>query len=82
MIMVEDKICERAAKCPLYAGLLKSNEVLVRAFKNRYCTNGKVGRENCKRYQVAAIAGACPPDILPNSELSVSDIINKMKQSQ
>jgi hypothetical protein len=78
--MDEDKICVKAAKCPIYSGVLASNAVLIQTYKNLYCENGKTGREKCKRYQVATLAGSCPPDILPNSKLSVDDIINKMDQ--
>ena len=78
--MDDDKICKRSAKCPIYTGILESNEVLVQTYKNMYCENGKQGREVCKRYQVASIVGSCPPDILPNSDLSVDTIIRLMEE--
>jgi len=78
----EDKICLRAAKCPIYAGILESIEILINTYKSMYCENGKEGRENCKRYQVAMIVGSCPPDILPNSDLSVDAIIRLMELPQ
>ena len=80
--MNEDKICIKMEKCPIFTGILESNEVLIQIYKHLYCENGKVGRDNCKRYQVMLIAGYCLPDILPNSKLSVNYIINKMKQSK
>ena len=80
--MDEDKICARSAKCPIYAGILESNEVLINAYKSLYCENGQTGRENCKRNQVASIIGSSPPDdILPNSDLSVDTIIRLMGYS-
>ena len=80
--MDDDKICVKSAKCPIYTGVLESQEILIRTFKNLYCENGQKGRNNCKRYQVALIAGSCPPDILPNSDLSVDTIIRLMEQSK
>lgn len=80
--MDEDKICERSAKCPIYSGVLKSNKVLIQTYKSIYCENGKQGRDKCKRYQVAQLAGSCPPDLLPNSKLSIEFIISKIKESR
>jgi len=80
--MKEEKICARSAKCPIYTGILESKEILIDTYKTLYCENGKEGRENCKRYQVAFIAGSCPPDILPNSDLPVDSIILLMEQTK
>ena len=80
-IMDEDKICVKSAKCPIYSGVLQSNRVLIQTYKNLYCENGKEGREKCKRYQVAIRVGSCPPDLLPNSRISVDAVIYKMKNN-
>ncbi|MCL2313518.1 MAG: hypothetical protein FWC41_13765 [Firmicutes bacterium] len=76
--MNNDKICYRAAKCPMFSGVLESNPTLIRTYKNLYCENGKDGHEKCKRFQVAALVGSCPSHILPNSQLSVDEIIKRM----
>jgi len=76
--MNKDKICVRSAGCPIYAGILGSKEILIETYKSLYCENGQNGRDNCKRYQVSLVAGTCPPDILPNSDLSVDTIIRLM----
>ena len=80
--MDDVKICERSAKCPIYSGVLNSNTVLIQTYKSLFCENGKLGRDRCKRYQVALRTGSCPPDTLPNSQLSVDDIIRKMEQEK
>jgi hypothetical protein len=80
--MDDDKICLKAAKCPIYTGILKSNPVLIQTYKNLYCERGKEGRDKCKRFQVSLRAGSCPPYILPNSKLSVEDIIKKIENIQ
>jgi len=80
--MEEDRVCFRSAKCPIYTGILESNEVLIQLYKRTYCENGKQGRDVCKRYQVALLAGSCPPDILPNSHLSIEYIIRKIELSK
>ena len=78
--MDENKICEKSAKCPIYAGVLESKGVLINTFKSLYCEKGKEIYQTCKRYQVSSVAGKCPPDILPNSRLAVEEIIRKMEQ--
>ena len=80
--MEDDKICVKSAKCPIYAGILESQEILIQTYKSLYCENGKQGRDHCKRFQVELIAGICPPDILPNSDLSVDTIIRLMRHSK
>ena len=61
-------------KCPLFMGKLATEPARVRFFKSFFCENGKSSHEKCKRYQVQNITGSCPPDILPNSTLSVEEI--------
>ena len=78
--MEGSKICEKTVKCPIYTGLLASNELLIQTYKHLYCERGVEGRVKCKRYQVAMKAGSCPHDILPNSTLSVDDIIRRMEK--
>jgi len=80
--MDDNRICERSAKCPIYTGVLESKGVLISTFKNLYCEKGKEVYQTCKRYRVADIAGSCPPDILPNSRLTVEEIIKKMEQNK
>ena len=77
--MDDDKICERSAKCPIYTGVLESKDVLINTFKSLYCEKGKEIYQMCKRYQVSNVAGKCPPDTLPNSRLTVEEIIKKME---
>jgi hypothetical protein len=80
--MDNDKICEKVEKCPIYSGILESNEVLTKTYKHLYCENGAEGRNKCIRYQVAKIAGSCPVNILPNSHLSVKEIIRRMEEKK
>jgi hypothetical protein len=77
--MEDDKICENIEKCPIYSGILKSNSTLSSTYKNLFCLNGPEGKNSCRRYQVSKTIGTCPPNILPNSQMSVIEIINKMK---
>jgi len=80
--MEDEIICPKSSTCPIYSGILQSNEALIETFKSMYCENGLSGREDCKRYQVSKIAGCCPPDILPNSDLPVDTIIILMEHQK
>jgi len=80
--MDDDKICERSVKCPIYSGVLQEKQVLIQTYKSLYCHNGSIGREKCKRFQVVKRIGLCPPDLLPNSQMTVDDIINRMEQQK
>jgi hypothetical protein len=77
--MVDNKNCEKTAKCPIYSGILQSNEILTQTYKKLFCESGSAGKNKCKRYQVAQIMGSCPPNILPNTHLAVDEIVEKMK---
>ena len=76
--MDDSKICVKSEKCPIYTGVLRSNKLLIQTYKNLYCENGAAGRAKCKRYQVGLKAGSCPPNLLPNSTISVDEVIRRM----
>lgn len=75
---MEAALCPKTPKCPIFNGVLKGTEY-TQTYKNLFCENGKVGRQNCRRFQVSELVGKCPPNILPNSAKSVEDIIAKMR---
>ena len=70
-------ICKNVSECPLYTGKLESNPVRIKTYKSFYCENGKSNYEKCRRYQVGQVIEHCPPDILPNCNLTVEEIINR-----
>ena len=75
---MEKNICPKAKKCPIFQRILEG-EKLMEAYRNIYCHSGKEGREKCKRFLVSSKVGMCPPDLLPNSTLSVEEIIEQVK---
>ncbi len=75
-----DNICKKFEKCPIYSGILVGKEFTSKSYKNQYCEAGNDGWESCKRYQVSEKNGEVPPDLLPNSKLSVDEIIEKMNK--
>lgn len=76
---MEPQVCPKTPGCPIFNGILKGTE-FTEVYKKQYCEAGEAGRKRCRRFQVAAITGKCPPNILPNATKSVEDIIEDMKQ--
>ncbi|NOU19308.1 MAG: hypothetical protein HOO91_17260 [Bacteroidales bacterium] len=77
--MIDNKNCERTAKCPVYLGILISNGIIIQTYRKLFCESGSDGKNMCRRYQVAKIMGVCPQNILPNTHLTVDEIVEKMK---
>ena len=69
-----EKTCQNYEKCPIYSGVLKDMSFTSGAYKQTYCDAGSQGWNQCKRYQVKARTGKCPPDLLPNSKKTVEEI--------
>ena len=72
--------CPNYEKCPIYNGILKGKTLTSKAYVQFFCD-----AENyvtCKRYLVKKATGVCPPNILPNSVLSVEEIIAEYSLSR
>lgn len=70
-----NETCENYVKCPIYSGILKSNEMASDAYKKQYCDAGSEGWNKCKRYIIKQKTGTCPPNVLPNSSRTVEELI-------
>jgi hypothetical protein len=78
---MEPMICPKTPACPIFNGILKGTE-FTDVYKKQYCEAGEAGRQRCRRFQVAARIGKCPPNILPNSTKTVEQIIEEMNTSE
>ena len=67
--------CPNYEKCPIYNGVLKGKTLTSKAYKQFFCDSANF--TECKRYMVKIATGVCPPDILPNSILTVEEIISQ-----
>ncbi|MGF7138102.1 hypothetical protein [Roseimarinus sediminis] len=68
-------ICPNYEKCPIYSGILKDKVMTSKAYRQYFCESPDY--KTCKRYLVKEATGVCPPDVLPNSHLSVQEIIER-----
>ncbi len=71
------KNCEGIEKCPIFNGVLKDKKMTTKSYQIQYCTAGEEGYSKCKRLQVKQRYGVCPPDLLPNSSLSIEQIAER-----
>lgn len=70
-------VCPNFEKCPIYNDILKDKESTENAYKRQYCEAGEANWLRCKRYLVKEKYGKCPPNLLPNSLLSLEEIAEK-----
>ena len=70
-------ICLNAEKCPLFLGLLAGKETFTNFYKSTFCEAGVKKYKKCKRYIIKEMYGKCPPDLLPNTSLSIEQIVKK-----
>ena len=70
-------ICPNAETCNLFVGLLAGKEMYTDFYKSTYCCAEIEKRDKCKRFIIKSIYGKCPQDLLPNSSLSIEQIVQK-----
>lgn len=78
---------EKAEKCPNFEQclLIKSNNILLNQSDKRYYTEHFCLAPNsyfthCKRYQTSVALHFCPDFVLPDTALSVDEIIDKYEK--
>ncbi|MBO7143135.1 MAG: hypothetical protein J6V76_08520 [Bacteroidales bacterium] len=77
---MDNRICEKFAKCPIFQKGVLFNELTGETYKNLYCLRADKFK-NCKRYQASAECSCSIPDtIMPNSSLSVEEIIKRVQE--
>lgn len=71
--------CPKLEKCPIFKKGLLYSEATGQTYKNLYCLNSERFKD-CKRFIISEKTGLAVPDnILPNSSLSINEIIEKIK---
>ncbi|WP_439181771.1 hypothetical protein [Carboxylicivirga taeanensis] len=69
--------CPNVEKCPIFKGILKDRKMTTKSYQQLYCVAGAEKYSTCKRYETKAKYGVCPPDLLPNSTLTLEQIASK-----
>ena len=73
-ICIENCVCERAGKCPVYTKIVEKNPHLLRTYKELYCEK-EDGMKKCRRYQIFNVFNKCPDCVLPNSYISDAEVL-------
>lgn len=79
MTVINDSICPRVEKCPIFINNVFHSEIMGKTYKSLYCMAGKERYTSCKRHLAAEKFGKpVPAGILPNSFLSLDEIGKQM----
>ncbi len=80
--MPEISICPKFEGCPIYnEKITLYSQQTLEIYKHNYCMAGEENYTKCKRYIFVQETGKpAPLFVLPNSELSVQEILQKMEQ--
>lgn len=72
-------LCPKIPLCRLFNDNLLKRAESVESYKNGYCRNSARYKE-CKRYIISEKVGKCADFIMPNSMLTIEQIIERMKK--
>lgn len=76
---MDKTVCPKFEKCPIFTGESFVLEGSSKVYKGLYCNAGPERYESCKRFIASEKTGKpVPKHIMPNSELSIEEIIKKM----
>jgi len=71
--------CPKFVKCSIYQENVFHNEKAGETYQTLYCSAGEERYKTCKRFIVSEKMGKpAPKNIMPNSSLSIDEIISKM----
>ena len=70
-------LCPKTPKCPLFEGSLLKRAESAESYKNLYC-KGKY--PECKRYIVSEKVSRSADFVMPNSSMTIDQIIERMKK--
>lgn len=79
---MDNTVCPKYQKCPIFTGESFMLEGSSQVYKDLYCMAGADKFQTCKRYIVSEKTGMpVPKSIMPNTELSIEEIIKKTKNN-
>ena len=80
---MEKTICPKFEKCPIFINNVFLKEKSKETYRQLYCEAGAVKYTTCKRYIVSQKLGKpIPEKYLPNSMLSVEEIIDRINKGK
>ncbi len=70
--------CPKTEKCPLFQGEMLASKKAQEIYMRIYCTAGEKGRNRCKRFMLVKEGYKPAPDIMPNDDRTVEQIIKDL----
>ncbi len=75
---MSSEICPKKEVCRLINDMIPEFPGPHDKYLADYCLSGKNNWSKCKRYQTATELGECPDFLLPDTKMSLPEIIDKM----
>lgn len=73
--------CHKIVRCPIFSQGIMMTEKTGETFKKHYCLNADK-YQTCKRFQTSEKSNSpIPITILPNSLLSIEEILRRIEQN-
>jgi len=77
-----ESVCPKLEKCPIFIKGVLFSEMTGVAYKNLYCLKDNKYPQ-CKRFMVSEkMDGPIPENILPNSVLSIDELLEQIKNKK
>ena len=70
--------CPKTDTCPLFQGEMLASKKAQEIYMRIYCTAGEKGRNRCRRFVMVKEGYKPAPDIMPNDERDIQQIIDEM----
>jgi len=74
-----ETICPKTPTCVLFNDNLLKRKESAETYKLLFCRTDEKYKQ-CKRYMISERVGKCPYFVMPNSSLSIDNIIERMKR--
>ncbi|MCK5078436.1 MAG: hypothetical protein KAR09_00750 [Bacteroidales bacterium] len=78
-----DKICPNINNCRMVAtNDVVPDEKKKEQFINEWCRKTEVVWKECKRFETKRELGFCPDFVVPDTVLSIDEIVDKIEETQ
>jgi hypothetical protein len=74
--------CPNYATCQLINGVVEVSDNQKKSYTNNFCFNPKERWNECKRMVTKRTLGFCPDFVLPDSTLTVDEIMDKFDSNE
>lgn len=75
--------CPNYSDCQLIhkENILKHHDPIKQIYISQFCTSSTEEWQRCKRYKTSQLLNFCPDFVLPNTQLTVDEIIDRFDEN-